>query len=186
MTIDAQIEAALLKAQIAPEPGEDLDEIIQKGIEDEDKPAIGPMKITSAGYTVVYDTKTGVDSTINNNNLRAVLRKKRLDGTRVFGLEQTIVPTVGQYKCLLHQEDPNRGHYNDIGLAVCPKGNLASPYQVRRHMEKRHKTEWGAIEAERTDAEKKEDRDFQRTLMERAMGNPVEEKAPLYVSDKDK
>ena len=52
-------------------------------------------------------------------------------------------------------------------------------------MEKRHKTEWGAIESERLDAEKQEDRAFQRTLMERAMGAPVE-KAPLYVSDKKK
>ena len=182
MTTDAQLEEALLKAQSAPEPGEDLGEIIQKGIEGEDKPAIGPMKITSAGYTKVYDTKTGIDSTINNNNLRSVLKKKRVDGTRVFELEQTVTPKEGQFKCLLHAGDPNRAHYNDIGLAVCPKGNLASPHQVRRHMEKRHKTEWGAIESERIESEKQEDRAFQRTLMERALG----EKAPLYVSDKDK
>ena len=181
MTMDAKIEKALLDAEVAPEPGEDLGDIIQRGVEDENKPAIGPMKITSAGYTVVYDTRTGIDSTINNNNLRSVLKKKRLDGTLVFGLEQTVTPKEGQFKCLLHEDDSNRAHYNDIGLAVCPKGNLASPYQVRRHMEKRHKTEWGAIEAERIESEKQEDRDFQRTLMERAMGE-----APLYVSDKDK
>ena len=167
----------------AKEPGIELDSVIQEGSEDE--PSIGAMTITSAGYTKVYDTRTGIDSTINNNNLRAVLKKKRLDGSIVFELEQTVIPTPGAFKCLLHKEDPNRKHYDDIGLAICPKGNLASPYQVRRHMEKRHKTEWGAIESERIDAEKQEDRAFQRTLMERAMGAPVE-KAPLYVSDKEK
>ncbi len=182
MTQDATTQEGLIRGtQSAEEPGLDLDQVIQKGTDE--KPEIGGMKITSAGYTVVYDTLTGVDSTINNNNLPAILRKTRPDGSYVFGLEQLVKPKLGTYKCLLHLSDPNRGHYNEIGLAVCPKDNLASRYQVMRHMQKRHKTEWGAIDQERKDAEKKEDRDFQRTLMSKAVG---EETPPLYVSNKDK
>lgn len=174
------LEELLRGTKSVGEPGEDLNEIIQKGTED--KPEIGGMKVTSAGYTIVYDTKTGVDSIINNNNLPAILRKKRLDGSYVFGLKQTVKPVVGTFKCLLHTDDPNRDHYNAMGFAVCPKDNLASPYQVMRHMQKRHKTEWGAIDQERKDAEKKEDRDFQRALMKKATGETPE----LYVSKKDR
>lgn len=50
-------------------------------------------------------------------------------------------------------------------------------------MKSRHKTAWEAIEEERKDREKKEDRDFQRSIISRTV---PEEKAPLYVSDKDK
>ena len=175
------LEGLLRGTERAEEPGLDLDKIIQKGTDD--KPEIGAMKVTSAGYTVVYDTRTGVDSTINNNNLPAILRKKRLDESYIFSLKQMVKPKVGTYKCLLHRDDPNRGHYNDIGLAVCSKDNLASSYQVMRHMQKSHKTEWGAIDQERKDTEKKEDRDFQKTLMSRVVG---EEKPPLYVSKKDR
>ena len=178
----SELEEMLRGTKSAEEPGEDLNEIIQKGNEDKDKPEIGAMTVTSAGYTIVYDTRTGWPSTINNNNLRSVLRKTREDNSYFFGLKQTVKPVEGTFKCLLHKDDSNREHYDTIGLAVCPKNNLSSPYQVMRHMQKRQKVEWGAIDQERKDAEKKEDRDFQRTLMSKAL----EEKAPLYVSDKDK
>ena len=171
------------------EPGLNLDEVIQKG--DNETPQVGGMSVTSAGYTIVYDTVTGIGSKINNNNLIQVLKKKRTEepniGSPVFGLKQTVKPMVGDYKCLLHKDDPNRKHYDEIGLAVCPKDNLASSYQVMRHMQKRHKTEWGAIDQERIDKEKQEDREFQRSLMTGAFAKtekPVAEKAPLYVKDR--
>lgn len=28
-------------------------------------------------------------------------------------------PTVGQYKCILHKDDPNRAEYNKLGFIVC-------------------------------------------------------------------
>lgn len=166
-----------------PEPQDGLNEIIQKGTDD--TPEVGMLKVTtSPGYTVVYDTKTGVDSIINNNNLSNVLRKKRLDGSLVFERVQKVIPVVGQFNCLLHKGDPNRAHYDAIGLAVCPKEGLASKYQQMRHMQKRHKTEWGGVEQERMDAEKQEDRAFQRELMGKVIGKEPERE--LYVSDKDK
>ena len=175
----AIIEQMLRDAEKAEEPSEMArNPVIHKGDEDVPVPMIG--KVTSAGYVTVYDTKTGVPSKVNNNMIRSMLKKKRADGSPVFGIRQTVKPVVGTFNCLLHQSDPNREHYDAIGLAVCPKGNLASIYQVRRHMLKKHKVEWDAIEQERTDKEKQEDRDFQRLLLSRAT------EAPLYISAKDK
>ncbi len=179
--VTSRIEEILRDTNKADEPGmETMGDVIQKG--NDSTPEIGGMRIIgSAGYTNVYDTLTGIPSKINNNNLKQVLLKKRDNETYVFELKQRVTPKIGIYRCLLHADDPNREHYDLLGLAVCPKGNLASPFQVRRHMMKKHKVEWESIEQERIDAEKKEDREFQRQLMGKAM-----EKAPLYVSTKDK
>jgi len=177
------IEDRIRNTNQVEEPGaETLGAVIQAG--DAVTPAIGGIQIiTSAGYRTVYDTLTGIPSKINNNNLPSILKKKRADGSYVFGLQQTAKPKKYTFKCLLHKDDPNRAHYDDIGLAVCPKDNLASPHEVKRHMQKRHRVEWDAIEDERKVAEKQEDREFQRQLMGKAMGDTT---PPLYVSDKDK
>lgn len=177
---DTTLAELIADAEKASEPGGwEGTTVIHEGDEDQPAPMVG--RVTSAGYTTVYDTKTGVSSKINNNNLLTILKKRRKNGSRVFGMKQTVIPKMGIFKCLLHKDDPSRDHYDDIGLAVCPKDNLSSSYQVMRHMQKRHKDEWAAIDQERKDKEKKEDREFQRMLMEKAV-----EKAPLYVSDKDK
>ena len=177
--VDKQIEEMLRDAEKADEPGEMAkDKVIHRG--DETQPAPMIAIIESAGYTRVFDTKTGVSSNINNNMLPAALRKKRPDGSYVFTIKRpNVPPRQGIYKCLLHKEDPNRKHYDQLGFAVCPKGNLSSPFHVRRHMKARHKVEWEAIEEERLTLEKQEERDFQRSLLGKAT------KAPLYVSDKD-
>jgi hypothetical protein len=123
-----------------------------------------------------------------------------------------IEPEKGEYKCILHPDDPHREEYKALGFNRCSKSNLTSPYQVRRHMMKRHKVEWEAIDQARKDAERVEDRATQRAMMEAIKGikatevltdetipiiaeavvAEAEEKvfgtpeAPLYVSDKDK
>lgn len=183
---DINIEEMLRGADKAEEPGTFTTEAVAREAGTDTIGEIKAVSVASAGYTWVYDTRTGIPSKINNNNIRSVLRKKREDGSYVFELKQRVKPKEGTFPCLLHSSDPNRQHYTDIGLAVCPKDNLASPYQVRRHMEKRHKMEWAAIEDERKVKEKEEDKAFQRLLMskafeEKAVGTP---EAPLYVSDK--
>jgi len=111
-------------------------------------------------YAVVYDTKTGVPSNVfrgfHDQNLSQVLQKKRPDGTPVFSTRQTVKPVQGTYKCFLHQDDPSRELYDRMGFAVCPKDNLASEYQARRHAQKRHKSEWEAVESMRQDKEKED------------------------------
>ena len=184
-TTDTELlEDMLRNAEKAKEPGE-IVRVIQEGNESKDEPAIVAMPVTSAGYTVVYDRRTGIPSIINNNNLPYQLKKKRDNGTYVYGLKQLVTPEKGKHLCMLHKDAENRTHYDVLGFAICPKEGLASPYQVRRHMARTQKDEWRAIEDMMVELEKKEDRDFQRVLMEKVTGVTVE-KAPLYVSDKDK
>jgi len=176
------IEEMINEAEKAAEPGElKRGQVINSGDEDMPAPMVA-MKLKSAGYVYIYDNRTGDRSLCNRNMLLQALKKKRPDGSTVFTTAKpSIEPKQGHFKCLLHQDNPNRKHYDELGLAVCKKANLISPYQVRRHMEKRHKMEWATIEQERIDTEKREDREFQRQIMTKATGG-----APLYVSKKDR
>ncbi len=153
------------------------EEVIHKG---GDEHGTMTLRTESPGNTTVYDTMTGISSEVNLQNLKGILRKTRKDGTPVFKLEQLVKPKQGTYPCLLAASDPNREHYDELGFPVCPKDNLSAPFHVRRHMMKRHKVEWGAIEEETKAREKEEDREFQRSILGKAT------KAPLYVSNKDK
>lgn len=121
------------------------------------------------GRITIYDTITGEASEILVTMLQMNLRKRRPDGSRVFTTEKPdFEPNRGTLKCLLHPEGPDREYYDSLGLPTCQKSNLTSPFQVRRHMEKRHRVEWGTIEEDRKAKEKQEERDFQRSLMGRA------------------
>jgi len=153
------------------------EEIVHKG---NDEHGMVTFTTESPGNITVYDTRTGIPSEVNLQNLKGILRKARKDGTPVFKLEQLVKPKQGTYPCLLAASDPNREHYDELGFPVCPKDNLSAPFHVRRHMMKRHKVEWGAIEEETKAREKEEDREFQRSILGKAT------KAPLYVSNKDK
>jgi hypothetical protein len=143
------IEEVMVKADTAPEPeGLAKGEVVSK-----DAAEASPMNVTeltSAGWVYIYDTKTHERSITNKNMLRAQLLKKRPDGSTVFTTSKPDeVPFRGTLKCLLHPDDPNRGHYDELGLPVCKKSNLTSPFQVKRHMEKRHRMEYQTIETER-------------------------------------
>ena len=176
-------------AQKAPEPGATkIGEVLEK---DDTPMIIG--SIQSAGYSYIWDNRTGDRSITNNNMLAQQLKKKRPDGSSVFTtIDPHIRQNVGTVKCLLHSDDPNRQHYDEIGFPVCMKNNLTSLYQRQRHMEHRHPAEFKAIEKERTDKEKAEDREFQRDLLKSVKKGAeqsekkTEPEAPLYVSDKGK
>jgi hypothetical protein len=141
------IEEIMLKAEAAPEPG---DLKLSSKVEGESGiPEMSVTELKSAGWVYIYDTKTRERSITNRNMLKTQLTKKRQDGTPVFTTNKpTEPPFRGTLKCWLHLDDPNRSHYDDIGLPICKKSNLTSPYQVRRHMEKRHRTEFQIIEQE--------------------------------------
>lgn len=171
------IEETVLEAEQAAEPG-----TMTKGQTIEGDVPMTTMDLKSAGYVYVYDTRTGERSICNRNMLTAQLKKKRPDGSNVFTTANPGIEVKrGTYKCMLHPDGPNRAHYDELGLAVCRKANLTSPFQVKRHMQKRHHVEWETLEEERKDMEKQEDREFQRRMLEGRS-----EKPPLYVSDKDK
>ena len=148
-------------------------------------------EVKSAGYVKMYDTKTGELSLCNRNVLRHHLEKKRSDGSFVFTtVKPKFAPKRGKLKCMLHTDSPDRETYNLMGLPVCIKSNLTSPYQVIRHMQKRHKVEYATIkeeearlERERVRVERKQDREIQEAILKAASGSG---EAPLYVSEKEK
>ena len=106
-------------------------------------------------------------SKTNRNMLEDQLKKTfPEDVTRVYTtVKPPFEPPRGTYKCLLHADNEERAHYDQMGLAACTKDDLASEYQVQRHMQTRHRMEWATIAEERERAERDEERRFQRTLM---------------------
>lgn len=125
------------------------------------------VKTMGDDIVYVYDTLTGQRSMCLKYMLPQQLKKKRKDGTRVFTVfDPEIEQKSGMFKCLLHPENENREHYDELGLATCNKSNLVSEYHMNRHMQKKHKDEWNVIQAEVIKKEKEEERNFQRSLLE--------------------
>jgi hypothetical protein len=168
---DAAVIEEMQQAKAAPEPGMAG---LKAGVEDSgrDLPIDGRPQIKwigSAGYVYVWDNRTGERSTINSNMLKTQLGKKRPDGSRVFTTIDPKIPVKrGNLKCMLHAKDPNRAHYDELGLPVCRKDNLTSVYQVKRHMQKRHPQEWATIQEEITRKEKEEDMELRRAVLQSA------------------
>jgi len=180
----ALLEELMRDVEKVPEPGELTgNSIITKG-EDEVPPMVG--KVSSAGYVKMYDTRTGDVSLTNYNMLPMQLRKRREDGSLVFTTRDPgFRPNRGTYKCLLHKDNPNREKYDSMGLALCQKSNLTNQFQVMRHMQKRHKMEWEAIELDRKQTEKLEQQNLFRGLLDRDQVSQViheEEIPPIYES----
>jgi hypothetical protein len=146
----------------APEPG-------INAIRDDINATFPDSTIQSAGYVYIWDTQTGKSSVCNRNMLTSTLGKLRKDKSRVF---TTIKPDFelhgGEFKCTLHADNEDREHYNSLGLAVCTKEDLDSPYQVTRHMQTRHPQEAATIEDINATTQREEDREFQRLLLQAA------------------
>ena len=168
-----------------------IERVIDKG-KDGERPPMVITHFSDAGTSLVWDTVTHEQSKVNNNMLRSILKRTRPDGSRVFTtIRPKELPKRGIIKCLLHPDNPNRQHYNEIGLPVCMKSNITSPYELKRHMQRRHKTAWEALEEERIQKERDEDRALQRALIEASRGNitkitPEEipfENLPVYQAD---
>jgi len=177
--------------------------VIHKG--DIEQPA--PMvvsKLSNSGYVWIYDTRTGEQIPCIYYLVPVKMRQKRTDGSFKFTtVDPGFRPKKGTFKCMLHPESENRAHFNELGFRTCNKSNLINKYQLNQHMKKKHPQEWAAIESERIDREKEEDRALQRLLLasqlktiERPAIKLDTEKvttvtgvgtdAPLYVSDKPK
>ncbi len=170
---NAVLQEMIAGAQRAEEPGDRPGSIIEKG----DTPSV-LRSVDSAGYVWIWDTRTGDRSKTNANMLPTQLKKRRPDGSRVFTtIDPGITPVRGTVKCRLHPDDPERAHYDSLGFGVCHKSNLVSPFQREQHMKHKHQAEWATIQKEKADADREEDRAFQRNLMQSAAGHPPERKA---------
>ena len=161
------IEELMQEVEEAEEPGNLREGQVLHRSNDDMPLGVQVASVASAGHVFIYNTKTGDRSKTNRNMLEDQLRKVfPEDGTRVFTtIKPDFEPPRGTYKCLLHADNDEREHYDQMGLATCTKDDLASEYQVQRHMERRHRMEWATIGEERDRAEKDEERRFQRTLM---------------------
>jgi len=174
---EKDIEEKLLDVEEVPEPQVEIEG------KSEDVEYMTPAPVLSAGQVYIYDTKTHERSVCRRNNLRHKLSLKRADDSLVFTtVKPKTPPKRGVLKCMLHPDERTE-MYDAWGFPVCMKSNLTSPFQVRRHMQKRHKQEYEAIKEEATRIEKEKDRALRESLIK--MGQPKEE-PPLYVSDKKK
>ena len=161
---------ASILEELAVNPGEEnITEAPEPGAVSEINGTFPGSRIESAGYVYIWDTQTAKPSVCNRNMLASTLGKLRKDGTRFFTtVKPDFEPRGGQHKCLLHESDENRAEYDELGLAVCTKDNLDSPYQVTVHMKARHPQEAATIEDINATAQREEDREFQRVLIQAA------------------
>ena len=116
-------------------------------------------EMESAGWVTVWDKFTGEPSKVNRNMLAAQLLKVNDEGVRCFTtVKPAIEPWRGSTLCMLHPDSEDRSAYDRMGLPVCKSGNLASEFQMRLHMQHRHKNEWAQlqdIEQQKVDEEER-------------------------------
>lgn len=157
--------------------------VIHRGDEELDAP-MTVKELTSAGYVYVWDSRTYERAPVLYYMLPSILRRRRPDGSFIWTTnDPKKLPHRGTMKCLLHKDSPDRKLYDAMGLRTCKKSNIINAFEVKQHMMMKHPKEWKAIEDLRKEKERQEDRAAQRALYEAVSGK---EKAPLYVSDKDK
>ena len=148
-----------LPSELARQP------VIHKG--DEELPA--PMTVAelrSGKYFYIWETDTGEKVPCLGYMLGQKLRQKLPNGKyRFTTVEPSIRPKRGTLKCRLHADDPEGKHFDALGFRTCQKSNITNQYQLEQHMKKRHPQEYEAIEKERKDKEREEDRALQRLLL---------------------
>ena len=120
-------------------------------------------------WVKLWNTRTGEEVTVNIWNLAAALKKVHKDpafpaflGKSLFSKQPTVKRVLGTYKCLLHPDQTMRAEYNKYGLPTCLSAHFASEAEVNRHMQKKHKEEYKALQATKAEAERQEMLELQR------------------------
>ena len=151
------IEEMMRDAEMADEPG---DLKAGKVISASADMTMSTSELQSAGYVYVYDNRTAKRSVVNRNMLQQQLGKQREDGSFAFSTRKPegVEPVMGTLKCFLHEDDPNREKYRQMGFVQCIKSNLLTELDRERHLRFRHPRAHATLENERT----REDRDAER------------------------
>lgn len=184
------IQEALRDAKLVDLPSElKANPVIHKGDETLDAP-MTVKELSSAGYVYIWDSRTFERAPVLYYMLSSIMRRRREDGSFIWTTnDPKQLPARGTHKCLLHKDSPNRESYKKMGLRTCKKSNIINEYEVKQHMLKKHPKEWMSIEDVRKERERVEALEIQKGMLA-AMQNTKEvakeEKAPLYVSNKDK
>jgi len=180
MTEEKTIEELMRDAENVPE-----DQLEIEGKVD-DVEYMTPAEVLSSGQVYIYDTKTNERSVCRRNILAHKLSLRRPDGSLIFTtVKPKKSPKRGVLKCMLHP-DERKELYDAWGFATCMKSNLTSPFQVRRHMQKRHKQEWEAIQEEERRTERDKERQLRESLIGLGKSKQPEQEAPLYVKETKK
>ena len=149
-------------------------------------PGMVVVDLQSAGWTYLYDTKTREPSLCNNNAVLTQLSAKREDGSLVFTrTKPSTPPWRGTYKCMLHAD--SRGALPkdlESSFRFCSKSNIPNTHEVMMHMQYRHHNEWLAIERDREERERREDREVQRQMIEALAGRAIAPQTYLPVDPK--
>lgn len=114
----------------------------------------------------VYSTKDGCPTKIPAYMLGAAMDLHNEDGTFRFVADAKDAPEykMGQIKCFLHKDSPERPILELVGLgnSTCPAEHLASEHAKRMHGLHRHKQEFAAWQ-EYVENKKEETRDARQS-----------------------
>lgn len=185
---ESLIAEALRDAKLVDVPSELKENpVIHKGDGELDAP-MTVKELSSAGYVYIWDSRTFERAPVLYYMLPSILRRRREDGSFIWTTnDPKQLPARGTHKCLLHKDSPSREEYKKMGLRTCKKSNIINDFEVKQHMLKKHPKEWMAIEDVRKERERVEALEIQKGMLAAMRGKPeVEEKPPLYVSNKDK
>ena len=181
---DALIAAMLETAEKTTLPGELDNPVIHRG--DADTPPMVGRVASGPDYVWIYNHE-GERVRCLLNMAPQKLRQRMPDGKHRFTLaDPGVRPFKGTVKCMLHPDSPDRPHYKALGFRECLKHNIANHHQLTEHMRKRHKQEWAAIEAEKKETERQEDREFQKAIMMNRQPSPSASPAKRKVTKKTK
>ena len=160
----------LIAEQAESSPGTYLQEgeVLSRG---NDAEAPVPMRVSSLKYKVyveVWDTQTGVSSFQPWWLLWQTMRKRREDGSLVFTRTNPNIPADygADLFCPLHPEAPVGQRFGGKGFKACKKKHIPHWDGLQRHIRKSHGRAWEAMERERTDRERVEDRALQREAIQ--------------------
>lgn len=129
-----------------------------------------PMRVSDLrykGYVTVWDTITGAESIQPWWLLWQTMRKAREDGSKVFTRTNPhIPPDHGEDMfCPLNPAAPAAERFSGKGFKACKKQHIPHWDGLQRHIQKSHGRAWKAMERERQDRERNEDRELQRLAL---------------------
>lgn len=159
----------LIEEQAESTPGSFLQEgeVLSRGDSAE---APVPMRVSDLrykGYVQVWDTQTGVESLQPWWLLWQTMRKRREDGSLAFTRTNPNIPQDNgeDMFCPLNPLAPAGQRFSGKGFKPCKKRHIPHWDALQRHIQKSHGRAWEAMERERHDRERAEDRELQRAAL---------------------
>ena len=98
----------------------------------------------------IYSMIDGEPLPVAMTNIERALEKRLPGGGYMFTAKKEEAPEykLGDVKCFLHMDSPDRPILREIGLggAYCPAAHLANSHSKRIHAQHRHSQEWAAYQ----------------------------------------